>query len=137
MVNGRTSSGFEFAIDERRVKSWTVVKKVAAMQKAQSDVEVYGIAIELIGDLLGEDQEQRLVDHVTQVYGYDDAEIISKEFFEIIGSARNNDEVKNFSSSQAASQPVGMSSPVTLQKPMGSMNTPPTNPNLLQFSPPV
>ena len=136
MVAGRTESGFEFAIDERRVKSWSVVKKIAAMQKTKSDVEVYGIAIELIGDLLGEDQEQRLVDHVTQVYGYDDAEIISKEFFEIIASARNNDDVKNSSSSQAASQPVGMNSSVISQRPMGSMNTQPTSPNLLQFSQP-
>ena len=65
MIAVRTETGFEFAIDERRVKSWSVVKKIAAMQKTKSDVEVYGIAIELIGDLLGEDQEQRLVDHVT------------------------------------------------------------------------
>lgn len=135
MIQGRTSSGFEYAIDERRVKSWSVVKKIAEMQKQESNIAVYGLAIELIGDLLGVDQEQRLVDHVTQVYGYDDAEMVSKEFFEIIGSARQNGEVKNSSSSQAASQPVGMSSPVISQKPTGFTNIQPINQSLSQSLP--
>lgn len=126
MVNGRTSSGFEYTIDERRVRSWSMVKKIAAMQNTKSDIAVYGIAIELITDLLGEEQEKKLTDHVTQIYGYDDAEIVSKEFFEIIGSVRQDQGLKNSSSSPVAFQPTRMPSSATLQKPTESMiGTPP------------
>ena len=136
MVNGRTSSGFEYTIDERRVRSWNMIKKIARMQDSQSDIAVYGIAIELISDLLGEEQEQRLVDHVTQIYGYDDAEVVSKEFFEIIGSVRQDQGLKNSSSSPDASHLTRMPSSATLPKPMASMNgTPNMIPNTLPFSP--
>ena len=134
MVTGRTSTGFEYTIDERRVRSWSMVKKIAKMQGTKSDIEVYGIAIELINDLLGDDQEQRLIDHVTQLYGYDDAEVVSKEFFEIIGSVRNNGELKNSSSSPDVSHPTGMPLSVTSQKPTGFMTTPPTPFPLSQHS---
>lgn len=136
MVNGRTSSGFEYTIDERRVRSWSMIKKIAKMQETKSDIAVYGIAIELIEDLLGEEQEQRLIDHVTRIHGYDDAEIVSKEFFEIIGSVKQDQGLKNSYSSPDASHLTRMPSSVTLQKPMESMNgTPNMIPNTLPFSP--
>lgn len=134
MVTGRTSSGFEYTIDERRVRSWSMIKKIAKMQDTKSDIAVYGIAIELIEDLLGEEQEQRLIEHVTRIYGYDDAEVVSKEFFEIIGSVRQDKELKNSSSSPDVSQPARMNSSATLQRPMESMTTQPMTPNLLPFS---
>lgn len=134
MVTGRTSSGFEYTIDERRVRSWSMIKKIAKMQDTKSDIAVYGIAIELIEDLLGEEQEQRLIEHVTRIYGYDDAEVVSKEFFEIIGSVRQDKELKNSSSSPDVSQPARMNSSATLQRPMGSTTTQPMTPNLLPFS---
>ena len=124
MVTGTTSSGFEYTIDERRVKSWSMVKKIAQMQEAKSDVAVYKIAIELVVDMLGDDQEQRLIDHVTRIYGYDDAEIVSKEFFEIIGAVKQNKDLKNSYSSPAASPLTRMPSSVISQKPMESMTTP-------------
>ena len=135
MVNGRTSSGFEYTIDERRVRSWGMIKKIAKMQDTKSDIAVYGIAIELISDLLGDEQEQRLIDHVTQLYGYDDAEVVSKEFFEIIGSVRQDQGLKNSSSSPDVSHLTRMPSSVTSQKPMGFMDgTQPMIPNTLPFS---
>ena len=133
MVTGRTSSGFEYTIDERRVRSWSMIKKIAKMQDTKSDIAVYGIAIELIEDLLGEEQEQRLIEHVTRIYGYDDAEVVSKEFFEIIGSVRQDKELKKSSSSPDASHPAGMNSSAILQKPMESMTTQHMTPNLLPF----
>ena len=134
MVTGTTSTGFEYTIDERRVRSWSVVKKIAAMQNSKSDIAVYGIAIELISDLLGEEQEKKLTDHVTQIYGYDDAEIVSKEFFEIIGSARQDQGLKNSSSSPVAFQPTRMPSSVISPKPMESMTTPPMMSDSLPYS---
>jgi hypothetical protein len=126
MVTGVTASGFEYTIDERRVRSWSMVKKIAAMQGTNNDMAIYGIAIDLISDLLGEEQEQKLVNHVAQLYGYDDAEIVSKEFFEIIGSVRQDQGLKNSSSSPVAFQPTRMPSSATLQKPTESMiGTPP------------
>lgn len=122
MVTGVTTSGFEYTIDERRVRSWSMVKKIAQMQGAKSDIAVYGIAIELINDLLGEDQEQRLMDHVTQIYGYDDAEMVSKEFFEIIGSVKQDKDLKNSYSSPAASPLTRMPSSAISPKPMESSN---------------
>lgn len=106
MISGKTKSGFDFVVDERRAKSWGMVKKIAAMQKAENDLAIYGIAIDLIGELIGEEQEVRLVDHVTAIYGYDDAEAVSKEAFEIIGAARRAPATKNFSSSPDVSQPT-------------------------------
>ena len=126
MVNGTTSSGFNYTIDERRVRSWSMIKKIARMQGTKSDIEIYGIAIELINDLLGDEQEQRLIEHVTQIYGYDDAEIVSKEFFEIIGAVRQNPELKNSSSSSDASRLMRMPSSATLQRPMEYTTTQPT-----------
>ena len=121
MVTGVTASGFEYTIDERRVRSWSMVKKIASMQNTNNDMAIYGIAIDLISDLLGEEQEQKLVNHVVQIYGYDDAEIVSKEFFEIIGSVRQDQGLKNSSSSPVAFQPTRMPSSATLQKPTESM----------------
>lgn len=134
MVTGTTSTGFVYTIDERRVKSWSMVKKIAKMQESKSDLAVYGIAIELINDLLGEDQEQRLMDHVTQIYGYDDAEMVSKELFEIIGSAKRDKELKNSYSSPDVSQPTRMPSSVISPKPMESMTTPPMMSDSLPYS---
>lgn len=122
MVTGTTATGFEYTIDERRVKSWSMVKKIAQMQGAKSDIAVYGIAIELINDLLGEDQEQRLMDHVTRIYGYDDAEMVSKEFFEIIGSVKQDKGLKNSYSSPDVSQPTRMPSSAISPKPMEFSN---------------
>jgi hypothetical protein len=122
MVTGTTATGFEYTIDERRVRSWSMVKKIAQMQGAKSDIAVYGIAIELINDLLGEDQEQRLMDHVTRIYDYDDAEMVSKEFFEIIGSVKQDKGLKNSYSSPAASPLTRMPSSVISPKPMESSN---------------
>ena len=124
MVTGKTSTGFEYTIDERRVKSWSMVKKIAQIKDANNDIVVYGLAIELINDLLGEDQEQRLMDHVTRIYGYDDAEMVSKEFFEIIGEVRRDKSTKNSYSSPDVSQPTRMPSFVISPKPLESTITP-------------
>lgn len=134
MVTGTTASGFEYTIDERRVKSWSIVKKIAQMQEAKSDVAVYGIAIELVSDMLGDDQEQRLLDHVTRIYGYDDAEIVSKEFFEIIGAVKQNKDLKNSYSSPAVSPLTRMPSSATLQRPTESMTTPHLMPDTSLYS---
>lgn len=122
MVTGKTSTGFEYTIDERRVKSWSMVKKIAQIKDANNDIVVYGLAIELINDLLGEDQEQRLMDHVTRIYGYDDAEMVSKEFFEIIGEVRRDKSTKNSYSSPDVSQPTRMLSSAISQKHMEFSN---------------
>jgi hypothetical protein len=134
MVTGTTTTGFEYTIDERRVKSWSMVKKIAQMQSTKSDIAVYGIAIELINDLLGEDQERRLMDHVTRIYGYDDAEMVSKEFFEIIGSVKQDKGLKNSYSSPAASPLTRMPSSAISPKPTGSTIIQPTMSDSLPYS---
>ena len=134
MVTGTTTTGFEYTIDERRVKSWSMVKKIAQMQSTKSDIAVYGIAIELINDLLGEDQERRLMDHVTRIYGYDDAEMVSKEFFEIIASVKQDKGLKNSYSSPAASPLTRMPSSVISPKPTGSTIIQPTMSDSLPYS---
>ena len=134
MVTGTTTTGFEYTIDERRVKSWSMVKKIAQMQSTKSDIAVYGIAIELINDLLGEDQERRLMDHVTRIYGYDDAEMVSKEFFEIIASVKQDKGLKNSYSSPAASPLTRMPSSVISPKPTESTIIQPTMSGSLPYS---
>lgn len=115
MTRGRTKSGFEYEIDERRIKSWSLVKKITEIQNTNNDLEVFGAAIGLIDDLLGQEQEERLIQHVVNICGYDDMEVITAEFFEIIAEARKVPTVKNSISSPDASQPTRKLSYATSQ----------------------
>ncbi len=125
MVNGKTSTGFEFTVDERKAKDWELIEIVADMQKADNDMHVYASVISVINFLIGEDQKERLKEHCRRLYGYADAEQITKEVFEIVGAARTAPETKNSSSSPVALQPTRMPSSVISPNTTASMITGP------------
>ena len=104
MITGKTSTGFEFTMDERKAKSWRFVEAISGIKDGDSDLKIFQTLIPVLIDVIGEDQKELLRQHVTQIYGYDDSEAMMNEIYEIIGAARNNAQIKNFSSSQPASQ---------------------------------
>lgn len=106
MVTGKTQSGFEYSIDAQKVKSWTLARNIARIQRGANDGEVYLAIMDIVDELIGEEQERRLVDHITKEYGYDDVEIMCKEIFEIIALVQTADETKNSSSSPDVSRPT-------------------------------
>lgn len=77
MINGKTTSGFEFSVDERILKDMRFVRAFREWQKnnfAQADV---------LDILLGSEQGLKLEEHVAGKDGFVDAEIVAKEMGEI------------------------------------------------------
>ena len=133
MISGKTTTGFDYTIDERKVRSWSLVKRIAEIQKSDMDLEIYAGVMDIVDILIGKEQEAKLIQHVTNVYGYDDAEMVTKEIFEMIGAAKlESTEIKNSSSSPDVSQPTREPLSVISQKPMESINTIPYQSNMPQ-----
>lgn len=90
MIKGVTESGFKYEVDPKVLKSYSFLKLYAGAQKDQT------VALQLIERVLGTKQEERLIKHVTKIAGFDDVDVIVKEFGEIVESmSASDDSVKN------------------------------------------
>jgi hypothetical protein len=90
MIKGVTESGFKYEVDPKVLKSYSFLKLYANAQKDQT------AALQLISYVLGEKQEERLIKHATKIAGFDDVDVIVKEFGEIVeGMTATDDSVKN------------------------------------------
>ncbi len=88
MFKGTTSSGFEYEVDEAKLKNMRVLK---LLQKMQND---NGSAfLDAITAILGEDQEERLYIHLEKTEGSANVENTAREFAEILHNA--GDALKN------------------------------------------
>lgn len=121
MVKGITSEGFEFEIDERRVKDWRVQSAVVDLAKNPDSKDAKLDLFQGMRFVVGVELERALVDCLTEKYGYADRDVVAQEIGEIYHMANEALEAnvkKNSNSSSAVSQPMRMPSSVTSQKPM-------------------
>lgn len=94
MITGKTTSGFEYSLNERNLNDFRLVRALARLDKnplALPDV------VEL---LFGEDQAESLYDHLTQDDGSIPTDLLEKEVIEIFNAQK---EIKNSSSSPESS----------------------------------
>lgn len=121
MIKGKTSIGFEFEIDERRCNDYRLVKASAKLAKDPDRAETKYEFFEALTLFVGKDIENRLVDYVTDLYGYADSDEVAKsigEIYKIATDALSEVKRKNLNSSSAAYQPMRMPSSAISQKPM-------------------
>lgn len=59
---GKTNSGFTFDVDEQKLDDYKLMKKLNDVSNGQP-----GKIVEVIGMLLGPDQEEKLMDHVEKL----------------------------------------------------------------------
>jgi len=98
MITGKTSSGFEFEIDEESTKNYRFVKATAkAASKSATQEERIEATMQTIPFLLGEDQEEKLVEHLESKAenGIATVEDVMSEVKEIMEVAKENKTVKN------------------------------------------
>lgn len=140
MTKGITSEGFEFEIDERRVKDWRVQSAAIGIAKDPDSVDAKIDFFQGIRFVAGAELESKLVDHLTAKYGYADSDLVAQEIgemYRIAKEALDEKTRKNSTSSSAASQPMRMPSSVISQRPMGYTTTEPSPSNLQQLYAPA
>lgn len=90
MIKGKTTSGFEFEVDERMLKDMRFVRVFRAWQKnnfAEADVLDY---------ILGEAGARKLEDHLADKDGFVDCDKVAGEIGEILEIVSEKDsKVKN------------------------------------------
>lgn len=88
MIKGVTASGFEYEIDENKLKNMRVLKLFQKMQKDNGTA-----FLEAITAVLGEEQEERLYNYLEEKEGSANVENTVREFGEILRTA--GDALKN------------------------------------------
>lgn len=88
MIKGVTASGFEYEIDETKLKNMRVLKLFQKMQKDNGTA-----FLEAITAVLGEEQEERLYNYLEEKEGSANVENTVREFGEILRTA--GDALKN------------------------------------------
>lgn len=85
MIEGKTSSGFEFSVNENIKKDWRFVKAIsmAGSTKGNELTNVEGLT-DLVTLLLGPAGEERLCQHLAQDDGTVPIERVSDEVREIL-----------------------------------------------------
>lgn len=61
-MQGKTTSGFEFNVKEENLDDYILLKKLNDVSKGES-----GKIVDVIGLLLGSDQEEALMNHVSKL----------------------------------------------------------------------
>lgn len=88
-ITGKTSTGFEYSFDKRIVTDWgfmTLLQKVMTISE-EKNADKLKIMQDLILMTLGEEQSERLIDHVrTYNDGFAPIDVVMKELGEIIES---------------------------------------------------
>lgn len=87
MVKGVTTSGFEYEVDETKLKNMRMLK---LFQKMQNDGSAF---LDAITAVLGEEQEEGLYIHLEKTEGSANVENTAREFGEILRNS--GDALKN------------------------------------------
>lgn len=98
IVNGKTSSGFEYSVDTRRVEDFRYVRILAKLSdQTLPDTEKVMYSIEAIETLLGKEDVDKLCEYIAAANdGYAPSEAVIREALEINGHvAAENNRVKN------------------------------------------
>ncbi len=89
MVKGKTSSGFEFEVNEKVTKSWEFTKTVKLVKSRDDADQVSGV-VDIVHMLLG-NQEDALMDHLRDSDGYAMTADIVAEISEILAIIQKED----------------------------------------------
>lgn len=96
MINGKTKSGFKFAIDERILSDWRLVDAIGMSESEDASEQIRGVR-DLMKLILGE-QADALKKHIAdQNDGFVPSDKVTALITEIITISR---EIKNSSSSE-------------------------------------
>lgn len=88
MAKGKTASGFEYEVDETKLKNMRVLKLLKNMQRDNGSAFLEAITV-----ILGEEQEERLYKHLEETEGVASVESTAREFAEILRNS--GDALKN------------------------------------------
>ena len=95
----KTKSGFKCKVNENMVKDYNYVKALATLSSSKNEREIFDCFDFMITKLLGDEQKQKLIEHVSKKSGVAEFNDIVLEFKEITGFV--GEQVKKSMSSQA------------------------------------
>lgn len=95
----KTKSGFTCNVNENKLKDWRYVRAAAKAAKSTDEAETLAEVCFMINFLLGDADEERLINHVADKEGVADSVLIQSEFEEI--TRLMGEEIKKSTSSQA------------------------------------
>ena len=81
MIEGKTKSGFVFSIDEDTLNDWETFKMLRKVDRGEP-----GYLIDAMDRLLGEDQRERMEDHMKEIHGTVRTSDMMATFMEILSS---------------------------------------------------
>lgn len=86
-MRGKTKTGFVFKIEEEALNDYELLEKMVKADNGDTS-----LMVGIISDVLGEEQKERLKDHVRNEKGKVPIEKMIQEFTEIL---KNNQDGKN------------------------------------------
>lgn len=89
-VTGKTSSGFEFSILKKMLNNAEFLEAFAEVQNGDT-MKIF----DLVKKTLGQDQKQRLYDHIRDEDGCVPTDVLANEFAEIVSALSEASETKN------------------------------------------
>ena len=93
----KTKSGFKCKVNEKKMKDWRFVKALAKCDSGEEASVIEGLSF-VVPFLLGEEGEEKLLNHVMDEDGVASSTKIIKEFKEILSLVGS--EIKKSQSSQ-------------------------------------
>ncbi|MBQ1573067.1 MAG: hypothetical protein IIZ78_18200 [Clostridiales bacterium] len=93
----KTKSGFKCKVNEKKMKDWRFVKALAKCDSGEEASVIEGLSF-VVPFLLGEEGEEKLLNHVMDEDGVASSTEIIKEFKEILSLVGS--EIKKSQSSQ-------------------------------------
>ena len=90
MVKGKTGTGFEFSVDETLLQNYRFVKRLAHVAKND-----YTEFFDLFTEILGENQEEALIQYLEEKNGQATTEQMAKEFADILKVMQESTPAKN------------------------------------------
>ena len=90
MVTGKTSTGFKYSANKKKLQDVRFLKKYKDMVNSGDGTDI----LDMIPMILGEEQAEKLYEHCDRD-GISDIEDVSREFGEIIQQLGAAEETKN------------------------------------------
>lgn len=87
MIKGTTTTGFEFELEDEVLDNYELLEVLCKVDKGE-----YNLVTEMVEKLLGEEQKERLKNHVRNICGKVSASKVMDEVAEIFQSSK---EIKN------------------------------------------
>lgn len=84
MIKGQTELGFEYEIDERRIKSMKVLRKISEVEASRAELP------NLFVMLMGEEQYDRYIEHLEEKLGFDDSDTAVRDIIDILKNSGKN-----------------------------------------------